>query len=396
MSRIVRWVASLAVAVLAAAAAFALVRILTGTPSHYTVTARFPATPGLYPHNSVDVLGVPTGEIESVTPKERYVEVVLSIPDDVVLPRDVHAILVARNPVSDRSVELDPAYTSGPQLAHGGTIPLSRAAVPLELDAVYASVDDLAKTLGPSGANQDGELSAALHALAKLADGSGQDTHDAITAIASALPALTAHPDELQHLITGLDELTATLAGRNSTLDSLYGDLADATGTLSDERATLAAAMSNLQQGLAAVTEFIKQNQDELGASVHDLNTAVAAVAGQQRALIDTFDTAPLSFQNFDRAIDTTAPCPGSSGACPGLFTRLDFTSDAANIVRTYCGDSVLRSMLPVLEYSATGSGGTPKDVLCAAEIGQLQGHSGAPNAPHSPDLDLAHHLGSR
>jgi ABC-type transporter Mla subunit MlaD len=257
-------------------------------------------------------------------------------------------------------------------------------------------VDDLARTLGPSGANRSGDLSAALHALAGLADGTGHDAHDAITAIAAALPALSAHPERLRTLITGLDRLTTTLAGRNSTIDSLYADLADATGTLSDERGTLAAAINNLQSGLAAVSAFVRAHQQELGSSVRDLSTAVAAVSAQQQALINTFDTAPLAFQNFNRAIDTSAPCPGRTGTCPALFTRLDFTRDAAQIVRTYCGDNVLMSMLPILEYSATHSGGSAKDTLCAAEIGLLQGRTGVPNAPSAPDLDLAHHLGSR
>lgn len=396
MNRRVRGLTGLVIAALVAAAAVGLAHVLDGSANHYTVTAQFRATPGLYPHNNVDILGVQTGEIESVTPKEGYVEVVLSVPDDVALPLSVHALLIARNPVSDRSVELDPAYTGGPKLAPGATIPLARTAVPLELDDVYRSVDDLARTLGPSGANSDGDLSAALHALAHLADGTGKEAHDAITAIAAALPALTAHPEQLQHLIVGLDRLTSTLAGRNSTIDSLYGDLADATNTLADERATLAAAIGNLQRGLATVSAFIKQHQEELGSSVRNLSTAVAAVSAQQRALIDTFDTAPLAFQNFNRAIDTSAPCPGRSGTCPALFTRLDFTRDAAQIVRTYCGDNVLESMLPILQYSATRTGGSPKDTLCAAEIGLLQGRSGAPNAPDAPDLDLAHHLGSR
>lgn len=396
MSRVVRWLAGVVVLALAAVAAVALVRVLDGSADNYTVTAQFPAAPGLYAHNSVDILGVPTGEIASVTPHAGYVDVVLSLPHGVVLPRNVHALLIARNPVSDRSVELDPAYTGGRQLAHSATIPLSRTVVPLELDDVFASVDDLARTLGPSGANSNGELSTAMHALATLADGNGQDAHDAITAIARALPALTAHPDELKNLITGLDRLTSTLAGRNSTIDSLYGDLTDATGALSDERATLAAAVTNLQRGLAAVSSFIRRNQANLGSSVRDLSTAVAAVSAQQTSLIQTFDTAPLAFQNFDRAIDTGAPCAGRSGTCPGLFTRLNLTRDAAQIVGNYCGDTVLRSMLPIVQYTATHSGASATDTLCSAEIGLLQGRDGPPNAPSSPDLDLAHHLGTR
>ncbi|MEO6885933.1 MAG: hypothetical protein ABI232_06555, partial [Jatrophihabitantaceae bacterium] len=35
----------------------------------YRITAQFVATPGLYEHNAVDILGVPTGSIVSVTPR---------------------------------------------------------------------------------------------------------------------------------------------------------------------------------------------------------------------------------------------------------------------------------------------------------------------------------------
>jgi virulence factor Mce-like protein len=145
--------------------------ILLGGPGSYTITARFVQAPGLYEHNSVNILGVPTGTVRSVTPKQGYVEVVLSIPDDVRLPSGVKAVLVNPNPVSDRTVELTPAYTGGATLAHDSTIPLSRTVVPLELDEVYSSVDNIAKALGPNGANSGGALSYALHALAQLADG---------------------------------------------------------------------------------------------------------------------------------------------------------------------------------------------------------------------------------
>ncbi len=396
MTRRNQWVAGLLTAALAVAAAVGVVHVLTGSGDRYTVTARFASTPGLYPHNRVDILGVESGEIDSVTPQQGYVEVVLSLPKTVVLPRDVRAIMVSRTPVSDRTVELDPAYTGGPALAHGATIPLARTAVPLELDQVFTSVDDLARTLGPNGANSNGALSAALHSLATLADGNGQDVHHAITAIARALPALTAHPDELATLITGLDRLTGTLAQHDSTINALYGDLADATGQLSGERETLAAAIANLQRGLAEVMGFIKRNQANLGASVRNLSTTVAAITKRQQALIDTFDTAPLAFQNFNNAIDTAAACAGRSGNCPALFARLDPTRDAAEFVRRYCGESVLQSMLPILEYSATHRGASPKDTLCTAEIGLLQGRNGPPNAPAGPDLDLSHHLGPR
>jgi len=385
---------ALTLALLVAASVSAVV-VLLGGPGSYTITARFVQTPGLYAHNRVDILGVPTGTVRSVMPKQGYVEVVLSIPDDVHLPAGVKAVLVNPNPVSDRTIELTPAYTGGATLAHGSTIPLSRTVVPLELDQVYSSVDNIAKALGPNGANSGGALSAALHALAQLANGNGQSVHEAIRTIAAALPALTKHPGQLKNLISGIDRLTSTLASHNDTINALYGNLTHATSELADERTVLASAVSNLQSGLAEVAGFLRANQGRIGSTVNNLTTTVAAVMREQDYLIKTFDTAALGFQNFNNAVDPDVPCVEESGTCPALFGRLDRTKDAAEIVKRYCGNSIVYSMLPIMEYSAGLAKGDPIDTLCGAEIGLLQNQPGAPQAPHSPDLDLGHYLPS-
>lgn len=391
-----RWLLAAVVMVLVALAAgsSAVAQFVSGGSS-YTITVQFVHAPGLYSANSVTILGVPSGEVESVTPRADHVDVVLSLPDRVRLPRDVRAVLMAPNPVSDRTVELFPPYTAGAALRHGATVPLDRTAVPLELDDVYRSVDELSRALGPEGANANGQLSAALHALAQLADGTGADVHNAINAIAAALPGLTAHPDDLTHFIDGIDQLTSTLAARNATINSLYTNLSGATAELADERQEIASAITNLQQGLQAVASFIKEHQDAITGSISNLSTIMQAIIAEQQELVRTFDVAPLGFQNFNRAIDPNVPCAGKPGTCPALFGRLDLTSDAAQIVKTYCGD-VAYSIAGILEYTANISGGDPVHTLCAAEIGLTQGRSGAPQAPHSPDLDLSHYLGNR
>jgi phospholipid/cholesterol/gamma-HCH transport system substrate-binding protein len=364
----------------------------------YRITARFSATPGLYPGNTVDVLGVPTGRIDSITPTPHYVEVVMSLPAGVRVPAAARAVLMAPNPVSDRFVELTPPYTSGPALRPGAVIGLEHTVVPLELDSIYAGVDNLARALGPAGANAHGELNDVLHAFARLADGNGGDLHAVIERIAAALPALTAHPDDLKTLVTGLDRLTGRLAARDETINALYGDLATATGRLADERATIAAAISNLQQGVARVARFLAANRDHIGASVRNLDATLSAVLAEQKALIRTFDTAPLGFQNFNRAIDPRAPCLTADGApndCTALWTRIDVPADAARFVRTYCG-TVPDSLMPIVLKNLGPVNATATHTSCGAQVGLVQNRTGAPGAPTMPDLDLTHYLGSR
>lgn len=296
--------------VVTALTAAVVVGIRLFSSDEYTITAQFPATPGLYHDNDVDILGVPSGHVVKVTPKAKYVEVVLTLPASVKIPADAKAVVMAPNPVSDRFIELTPPYTKGPKLKAGAVLGLDRTVVPLEIDQVFASLSTISRQLGPSGANKKGALSAALHAFAGLADGNGQHLHDAIGKIAAALPALTAHPDDLRRLIDGLDSLTTKLVSRNDTINHLYDDLAKTTGQFADDRAVLSSAISNLQRGLAQVAVFIKANQSRLGTAVKGLNVTMAAILSQQKSLIQTFDIAPLGFQNFNRAIDPNTPVP--------------------------------------------------------------------------------------
>jgi virulence factor Mce-like protein len=364
----------------------------------YRITARFTATPGLYAGNDVDILGVPTGEIASITPHPNYVDVVLSLPTSVKVPAAARAVMMAPNPVSDRFVELTPAYTHGPALRPGSVIGLKDTAVPLELDSIYSAVDTLSKDLGPAGANAHGDLTSVLHAFAKLANGNGADLHDAIQQISAALPALTAHPDELKNLVDGLDELTGKLAAHDTTINSLYDDLASATGRLADERSTISAAITNLQAGVAEVAQFLRANQKHLGSSVRNLNTTLAAVMAEQKALIQTFDTAPLGFQNFNRAIDPNSPCLTATGApnnCAALWSRITATANGADLVKTYCG-TVPDNLFPIILKNLGLADATATHTGCGAQVGLLQGRTGPPGAPSTPDLDLTHYVGTR
>jgi phospholipid/cholesterol/gamma-HCH transport system substrate-binding protein len=365
-------------------------------PGSYTITAQFTQAPGLYTANSVNVLGVPTGKITSVSPASGQVNVAITLPSTVKIPAGARAVLMAPNPVSDRSVELTPPYTGGPALSPGDVIPLSHTAVPLEVDQVMRSVDSLANTLGPSGANSNGSLSAALHSLAQLANGNGGNMHAAVESIAAAMPALTAHPDELKNFITSLDRITQTLAEHNTTINQLYGDLSGATGELASDRQTLASAITNLQTGLAQVTSFIRANQSNLGGSIHNLAATLGAIDKQQQALENTFGTAPLGFQNFNNAVDRHALCPDGTHRCVAAFGRIDLPANPDQLVRAYCGRSELESLLPLLAAGVDPHAASAVDSVCIAGYGTAQGHPGPPGSPPPPDLGLSTYLGQK
>ena len=384
------WVIA-AVLALVVVIATATVLLLRGAPRQ-TFTAEFLSTPGLYEHNSVDILGVSTGTITKIEAKQRVVRVTLSLPESVKIPADVHAILMAPNPVSERSIELYPPYTSGKTLADGADIPLSRTSAPLELDEIYANLDSLATALGPSGANSDGSVQDVLGSLARLADGNGANLHETLVAVANALPAFTSDPDRVAALVTGLDKLTRVLAQHDSSLDRLYGDVAGATRTLADERDMLGSAIANLQSGLDQLSRFISANKDAIGTDTRQLTSTTKAILADQQALIDTFDTAALGFENFGNAVNLNAPCQSGPGRCPALDVRITLPANVASIVATYCGTTAQHAV-PILLNSAGKGTADRLDTLCVYESSTEQGNKPAPGAPAGPDLGLSRFL---
>jgi virulence factor Mce-like protein len=328
----------------------------------------------------------------------------MRLPAHVKIPADARAILMAPNPVSDRTVELYPPYTGGPTLAPGAVIGLDRTSAPLGVDAIFSDVDALAKALGPEGANKTGSLSAAVSALARLTSGNGEKLQNTLAALAQALPALTADPHQIAALITSLDQLGSTLARHNSTIDAFLTDVTTATAQLADERGTLAAAIGNLQSGLSQVTAFLSANKSAITQTTAQLATTSQALVSDQQALLTTFRTAALGFQNFNKTIDPTAPCVAGEGrpTCPIIFGRVDFPQNAASVLATYC-PRVIDAGLPIVVHSVPGIAKVPGlggvssadviDSLCVSSASLVQGHPGSPGAPNTPDLGLSRFL---
>ncbi|WP_280505940.1 MlaD family protein, partial [Nocardia farcinica] len=137
---------------------------------HLRISADFENVAGMYAGNEVAVLGVPVGRVDTVTPKGSYVQVTMSIDKDVKVPADAMAALISPQLITNRHVELAPAYTGeGPVLQDGDHIPLARTRVPVELDRILETFDQLGAAL--EGDNENGPM--ASRVLFPLLNGNG-------------------------------------------------------------------------------------------------------------------------------------------------------------------------------------------------------------------------------
>jgi virulence factor Mce-like protein len=272
------------------------------------VTAYFPSAIGLYVGNSVRVLGVDMGTVTSVQPMGGQVKVDMTYDRSIAIPADAQAAIIAPSLVSDRYVQLAPAYTGGRIIDDGASIPLNRTAVPIEVDDLYASLDKISQSLGPNGVNSTGSLSDLLTTLAKNLDGNGQPLHDTITKLSQLSSTLSGNKDDLFATIQNLANFSTTLANSDGQVRQFEQQLADVSGYLAGERNNLAATVQQLGTTLSMVQDFINKHHDRLRSNVDNLASVTKVLVDQRSALAEILDVAPVGLGNVINAYN------GSSG----------------------------------------------------------------------------------
>ena len=295
MTLVKRLVVPAIIVALLVAAAFVMFR----SDDTKTLTAHFPRTISIYEGSDVRVLGVPVGQVDSVTPDGTDVVVTMSYDADVKVPADAKAAIIAPSIVGDRFVQLTPVYTGGEVMADGAVLEDDRTAVPLELDQIYSSLDDLTVALGPTGANQDGALSDLLETTAANFGGQGARFHQTIEDFGKLSRTLDDNKDELFGSARELEGFISTLATNDKTVRRFNQSLSDASSMLAGERQELSASLHNLATALGQVSSFVKENRDVLGRNIKGLNRVSQVLVNRRDELDKILDDAPLALNNL-------------------------------------------------------------------------------------------------
>lgn len=263
------------------------------------LTALFPRTVSIYVGSDVRVLGVPVGTVDSVTPSGTDVVVTMSYRSDVKVPANAKAVIIAPSIVGDRYVQLTPVYREGDQLADGTVLGEDRTAVPLELDDIYSSLDNLTVALGPDGANAEGALTDLLETTARNFGGQGEKFNQTIKNFSQLSATLDDNKEELFGSTAALGRFVKTLADNDTTVRRFSDSLAGVSTQLSDEREELAAALRNLGVALEQVSGFVQENRAVLGRDITALNRVAKVLVKRRGELDEALKAGPLALNNL-------------------------------------------------------------------------------------------------
>ena len=352
MSTLLKWLAPGLVAILAVTAA---ITMFTGSGER-TLVAHFPRTVSIYEGSDVRVLGVPVGKVDTVTPNGTDVKVTMHYSDDVQVPQDAKAVIVAPSVVGDRYVQLTPAYTQGPVLKDGAVLDTSRTAVPLELDDIYSHLDKLVVALGPTGANKDGALADLLDVTAKNFGGQGTQVRQTIGDFGKLSKTLDDNKDELFSSAAQLQGFISTLAENDSTVRDFNASLSQVSTMLAGERSDLSAALRNLATALGDVTTFVKTNKSVLHSDISGLNRVAKTLVKRRTELDEILDDAPLALNNLFYAYDPQSGTLDTSANMPSTVGNV--VNNPALTLCTFLGQADKSGGLCKLVDSALPRGG--------------------------------------
>jgi virulence factor Mce-like protein len=274
------------------------------------VTAQFQDAVGLYTGNGVSVLGMDIGKVTSITPRGGYVEVTLAIDAAVDIPADVEAVTVSSSVLTDRHVELTPAYRGGPKLRNGDVLSLDRTRTPVEFERTLAMMHKLGSALRGNDNNQ-GPLGEFVALGSQITAGNGPDIKATLGRLSEALQVGSdkgAHSKKtIQTIIANIAELSEA-ASRNDTALREFGSYVhQLSQILAAENLGAGNTGNKINRLLAETSRLLEGNSDRLRDAFTGVRTVATTLTDNERDLREILDVGPLFVDNFYNVIDESA-----------------------------------------------------------------------------------------
>ena len=245
------------------------------------------------------ILGVAVGTVEKIDPQPTAAKVTFSVDRQYPVPADVQAAILSPSLVSARAIQLVPAYSSGPKLADGATIPQDRTAVPVEWDDLRQQLEKLTDSLQPTTPGGPSAVGEFINSAAANLRGEGDTARDTVIKLSQAVSALGDHSTDIFSTVRNLQLLVSALSSSSDLLAAFNTNLADITTVLSNTPNEVANATQGLDGAVNDLRGFIAENREGLGVTFDHLNAITTALNDSRGDVKQVLHIAPTVFQNF-------------------------------------------------------------------------------------------------
>jgi phospholipid/cholesterol/gamma-HCH transport system substrate-binding protein len=270
-----------------------------GGSGRTTVTGYFADSTGLYKGDDVVILGVRVGKVEKIEPQPSRVKITFSYNAKYRVPADAKAVILSPSLVTPRSIQLTPAYTGGAVMPTGAVIPQQRTAVPVEYDDLRQQLEKLTQTLQPTKPGGTSTLGALINTAADNLRGQGPDIRDTLVKLSQAISAIGDHSTDLFGTLKNLSILVSALHDSSDLLRQLNQNLAAVTNLLANDPNEVGNAVRDLNDVADDVRNFVADNRETLGTTSDKLASVSKALNDSLDDVKQVLHVAPTAFQNF-------------------------------------------------------------------------------------------------
>lgn len=251
----------------------------TGATNGYS--AVFSDVSRLKTGQTVRVAGVRVGTVNSVSLRpDKKVLVKFDADRSVVLTIGTRAVIRYLNLVGDRYLELVDGPGSTKVLPAGAEIPIDRTAPALDLDLLLGGLKPVTQGLNPQDVNA---LSAAL---IQVFQGEGGTLQSLLSETSSFSNALADNNQTVQGLIDNLNTVVGTVDQEGTKFSGAIDRLEKLISGLSQDRDTIGAAITALDNGTASIADLLGRARAPLAGTVDQLNR-LAPLLDKDKNLLD-------------------------------------------------------------------------------------------------------------
>jgi phospholipid/cholesterol/gamma-HCH transport system substrate-binding protein len=258
--------------------------------ARHEINAQLSDVTGLATGDTVNIAGVPVGQVASITVQHGHALVGMNINDSVKLHSATDVGMRWHNVIGQKEIALYPA-NGGRLLGPNATIPIDHDVTDASINSFLNSVGPLLSSINPSEANQFVEnVSGALQGDTAQIDqliNSGATVSNTVGQLDSqvsaiignlnqVLGAIASRSGDVGTLVTNLQTVSSSLAAKNALLDSVVGNLSQVAADLANLVGTNHQTLNNTISSLQVVAADIQAHQQELANGLATLGQGLA------------------------------------------------------------------------------------------------------------------------
>jgi phospholipid/cholesterol/gamma-HCH transport system substrate-binding protein len=286
--------------------------------SRHSINAQLTDVTGLASGDSVNIAGVPVGQVSSIGVQHGHALISLSINNTVSLPRSTDVGMRWHNVIGQKEIELFPGR-GGPTLSPGATIPLNHDVTDASIDTFLNSLGPLLSSINPKEAN------AFVENVSGALEGDTAQINQLINSGATVSTTVQALDSQVGQIIGNLNQVLTALASRSGDIDSLVTNLQTVSSALASKNSLLDDVVGNLSLVATDLAGLIGNNHSTITSTINNLQTVAADVQNNQQNLASSLSSLGAGLAPYIQisqwgqwfAVETVYTCLASQSVCP-------------------------------------------------------------------------------